>query len=337
MANRFHINRKKGEIGACSAKPGNCPFGSQEEHYDSMVDAAQAYEKSMESQLFPDERPEREIYGSDLGLKLTPSSKFKGDPYLSPSDHAEVARMDEDERELYSLIRKEVGPALTHFEARNMIQSWDLVKAKVPGISADALRYQASTGAKVYDQLAQKLTAIPASYGKFKQSAELEATLTEDLAEAMNASRPYGFPEDEPARYRMDQRERGLLNAVAQLSGAEPREIKARIQDRTPVERNHEGLSDRELQKRQSHLSGLTRSTDAKRAELKGLNREVAIRDVLDSSISETEAYGRAAHYVTNRELSTREIAGLLGTPRPETIEKLDGDVKQIWEKNWRY
>lgn len=337
MANRFHINRKKGEIGTCSARPGNCPFGSQEEHYDSMVDAAQAYEKSMESQLFPDERPEREIYGSDLGLKLTPSSKFKGDPYLSQSDAAEVARMDEDEQELYGVLRKEVGPALTHFEARSMIKSWSLVKNKVPGINADALRYQAFTGAGIYDGLAQKLTATPAAYGKFKQAAELEATLPEDLAEAMNASRPYGFSEDELTRYWMDQRERGLLQAAAQLSGAEPREIKARIQDRTPVERTHEGISDSELQKRQSHLSQLTRSTDAKRAELKNINREVAIRDVLDSSLSETEAYDRAAHYVKNRELSTKEIAGLLGTPRPETIEKLDGESKLLWEQNWRY
>lgn len=336
MANRFHINRAKGEIGNCTAKPGNCPFAGDDEHYDSMVDAAQAYERSMESQLFPSEKPKRESYGPDLGLKLTPSAEFDGDPYLSKSDEAEVARMSDDDREVYEIIRSEVGPALTHFEASNMIQSWNLVKTKVPGLTADALRYQDSIKGGVYNYLAQKLTATPAAYGKYKQAEELEATLTDELKESITASRPYGFPEDEPARYRMDQRERGLLNAASQLSGVEPQEIRARVLDSAPVNRTHEGISDSELQKRQSHLSKLTRSTDAKRAELAQINREVAIRDVLDDSLSETEAYERATHYVKDRSLSTREIAGLLGTPRPETIEKLSDESKRTWEQNWR-
>lgn len=336
MANRFHINQEKGEIGACSAKPGNCPFGNQDEHYDSMVDAAQAYEKSMESQLFSNEKPKRETYGPDLGLKLAPSSEFEGDPYLSQSDAAEVAQMSDDDREVYDRIRKEVGPALTHFGARNMIMAWDLVRNKVPSLSPGALRYQVSTGQNIYDELAQKLTANPAVYGKYKQAAELEATLTEDLSKAVNASRPYGFPEDEPTRYRMDQHERGLLNAASQLSGVEPQEIRARVLDSAPVNRTHEGISDSELQKRQSHLSQLTRSTDAKRAELAQINREVAIRDVLDDSLSETEAYERATRYVKDRSLSTREVSGLLGTPRPETIEKLSDESRYTWEQNWR-
>lgn len=335
MANRFHINQEKGEIGACSAKPGNCPYASTDEHYDSMVDAAQAYEKSMESQMFPAQKVSKENYGSDLGLKLTPSSKFQTELYTSQADQAEVSQLNAEEAEIYHMVRNEVGPALTHSEARNMVQSWRLVKDKIRGISVDELRYQVTVKGSAHDYLAAKLTAEPGAYGKYAPAAELEANLTERVSDAINASRPYGFPEDEPARYRMDQRERGLLQAASQLSGVEPQEIKARAIDRAPVQRSHEGISDSELQKRQNHLSQLTRSTDAKRKELAQINREVAIRDVLASTGSETAAYDTAARYVKDRTLSAREIGGLIGTPRPESIAKLDGDSKRIWEQNW--
>jgi len=45
--NRFHIN-SKGDARKCSAKNGNCPFGSTEEHFATAEDARKAYEGSME-------------------------------------------------------------------------------------------------------------------------------------------------------------------------------------------------------------------------------------------------------------------------------------------------
>jgi len=45
----FHISPETGNPGACKAKPGNCPFGSVHEHYESKEDARAAYERSQES------------------------------------------------------------------------------------------------------------------------------------------------------------------------------------------------------------------------------------------------------------------------------------------------
>lgn len=41
---KYHINGK-GEPGKCSAEKGNCPFGSDDEHYTSAAAARTAYEK----------------------------------------------------------------------------------------------------------------------------------------------------------------------------------------------------------------------------------------------------------------------------------------------------
>lgn len=40
---KYHSNNK-GEPGVCSAQPGNCPFGGEEDHYSSAQEARQAYE-----------------------------------------------------------------------------------------------------------------------------------------------------------------------------------------------------------------------------------------------------------------------------------------------------
>lgn len=41
---KFHINPETGEAGECSAQTGNCPFGSDEEHYTSKEAARAAFE-----------------------------------------------------------------------------------------------------------------------------------------------------------------------------------------------------------------------------------------------------------------------------------------------------
>lgn len=45
---KFHIN-PEGEPGDCSAQAGNCPFGTEDNHYDTIEDARKAYE--MENSL----------------------------------------------------------------------------------------------------------------------------------------------------------------------------------------------------------------------------------------------------------------------------------------------
>lgn len=48
----FHINPVTGNPGECSAKPGNCPYASESEHYGSKDEARFAYEKKMEKLNF---------------------------------------------------------------------------------------------------------------------------------------------------------------------------------------------------------------------------------------------------------------------------------------------
>jgi len=44
---KFHINRE-GNPGACRAKPGNCPYGEESDHYTSKEDARRVYEDQQE-------------------------------------------------------------------------------------------------------------------------------------------------------------------------------------------------------------------------------------------------------------------------------------------------
>ena len=46
----YHTNLKTGNIGRCSASPGNCPFGAEDKHYSSVMDAKNAIEKVLENQ-----------------------------------------------------------------------------------------------------------------------------------------------------------------------------------------------------------------------------------------------------------------------------------------------
>lgn len=48
---KFHINTK-GEAGECGASKGDCPFGSKEEHYDSLELARKAFEATMSGEVF---------------------------------------------------------------------------------------------------------------------------------------------------------------------------------------------------------------------------------------------------------------------------------------------
>lgn len=48
----YHINPSTGDSGKCSAKPGNCPFGSDDEHYTSPEAARAAFEASQEVNTF---------------------------------------------------------------------------------------------------------------------------------------------------------------------------------------------------------------------------------------------------------------------------------------------
>ena len=48
---KYHIN-SKGEPGACTAAPGNCPFGENTQHYETAEAAREAYEARNDGQTF---------------------------------------------------------------------------------------------------------------------------------------------------------------------------------------------------------------------------------------------------------------------------------------------
>lgn len=54
MATKFHINPVTGSVGACSAQPGNCPFGGADEHYPTPEAARAGFEAYMDSHTLPE-------------------------------------------------------------------------------------------------------------------------------------------------------------------------------------------------------------------------------------------------------------------------------------------
>jgi len=65
----FHINFETGEVNKCHAKI-QCPFASQDEHYNTRVEAVEAYEKAMMESLFPTTEPDVKTLGSLAKRKL---------------------------------------------------------------------------------------------------------------------------------------------------------------------------------------------------------------------------------------------------------------------------
>lgn len=74
---KFHVNGK-GEPGPCTAKEGNCPFGGEEEHHDSMEAARIAGEEKLESEHgnLPKHRsePKSKLSNAELESKFSEDS-----------------------------------------------------------------------------------------------------------------------------------------------------------------------------------------------------------------------------------------------------------------------
>lgn len=65
---KFHIN-DMGNPGPCSAAQGNCPFGGEEEHYNTINQAREAFERSKTEQMFSSLK--RSSENQDLYSKTT--------------------------------------------------------------------------------------------------------------------------------------------------------------------------------------------------------------------------------------------------------------------------
>lgn len=107
---KHHVNGNTGNVGICKAKKGGCPFGSEEEHYNTAEEATAAAEKMMTEQYSTINTAYRkknyaavEGMGRELKKRII-SESVAGTNKLHPSVVAKVFSRDADE-----LIRKNVS------------------------------------------------------------------------------------------------------------------------------------------------------------------------------------------------------------------------------------
>lgn len=60
MADKYHINPETGNPNKCVAKPGNCRFGSDANHFDTKAEARKVYEERMSAQAVATETRKRD-------------------------------------------------------------------------------------------------------------------------------------------------------------------------------------------------------------------------------------------------------------------------------------
>lgn len=72
---RYHLN-KNGDPGVCSAKPGNCPFGGEEDHFTSAESARAAFEALSSESANSDPRAVAKTYG--IGTAATAGYTLAG-------------------------------------------------------------------------------------------------------------------------------------------------------------------------------------------------------------------------------------------------------------------
>lgn len=107
---KHHVNGNTGNVGICKAKKGGCPFGSEEEHYNTAEEATAAAEKMMTEQYSTINTAYRKkdysaLDGMNRELKKRIiSESAAGENKLHPSVVAKVFSRDNDE-----LIRKNVS------------------------------------------------------------------------------------------------------------------------------------------------------------------------------------------------------------------------------------
>jgi len=112
---KIHVNTNSGEVGACKATKGNCPFGGEsgeDNHYATREEATAASEKFMEDKY-------KEVYkgyrrGEQEGMDLPDTMKKRlikeaaaGSVHVFPASIGRVLSKDKDE-----LIRKTVADTL---------------------------------------------------------------------------------------------------------------------------------------------------------------------------------------------------------------------------------
>lgn len=93
---KFHVNHETGNAGPCKAQKGGCPFGGENEHYDTVEDARRAYEKVKE--------------GTPWG-SVAKKKKTTAPPAPSPADveksETDEVKLTSEERETYDKLHRQ--------------------------------------------------------------------------------------------------------------------------------------------------------------------------------------------------------------------------------------
>lgn len=107
MSEKYHINPETGNANKCFAKPGNCRFGSDSNHYASKDEARSAYENSMAGQEFAKKK----------ALKKNPELREKTEEEL------EIERENAEAREYYEQSR-----LVHHFDAQDLPEAIEKIE-----------------------------------------------------------------------------------------------------------------------------------------------------------------------------------------------------------------
>lgn len=171
------------------------------------------------------------------GLQLrTPLGYSVIERDLHPQEKRDLAGFNEEKKEIYYAVRTAVGPALTHNKAADILYFWKK-NTEANGRQSwliHSSRYELPR--QIYDAIASYIAIGPAK-ASVESKSELEDGLLDRARGAVLARRPYGFPEDELTRHRMDENERQLLQASELMSNVSAKEIRKRILETVQVDR----------------------------------------------------------------------------------------------------
>jgi len=219
---KFHINTKDGTVGLCKATKGQCPFGGESEHYPSIVEAAKGYELMMNSETI------NTVSKNEMKIPFVSVENYEvSKETLRGRDFDDFIHYDSQRASDYLNLRNSAGPVVTHKEARDIAYTIKLIREN-PALRRKFSEETLGNEDDFYDISVQfiKDNYKDTLYHTLYSSKELEENIWENLNNAINAKRPFGFPEDEMTRYQQNANEKGYVEALKTLTGLDETEVR---------------------------------------------------------------------------------------------------------------
>lgn len=117
--NIYHINEETGRVNICRAKPGNCPLGSRDSHFESKNDALKYNELRLSKEL----KPFRSFKKVSNGSKVTRGTSDLESKEFKIENLAHDLRVISDVK-LRSLVKKALRRQLTLKEAESELEKY---------------------------------------------------------------------------------------------------------------------------------------------------------------------------------------------------------------------